>query len=400
MNTSATHRPHNPFAPGIHIVYFIMIISIFGIGLQGCSRKGNDSETTTTQKMDSLTQQIQTTHFGKMEDGRDVNMYTLANSGGMELDIINYGGIITSIRVPDREGTRKNVVLGFDNLKQYLDPHPFFGALIGRYANRIAAGTFTLDRKTYQLPLNDGPNHLHGGGSGYYTKFWDAEIINGTTLQLSYLSIDGEEGYPGNLEVDVTISISESNELIIDYHATTDQPTPVNLTNHSYFNLTGDYAEDILGHLLTIHGASYTPIDRTLIPTGEIVDVQGTPFDFTSPRSIGERIGQVPGGYDHNYILNPSQDDLPLVAELYDPESGRKMQIYTSKPGLQFYSGNFLDGSLKGFNGAAYRQYAGLCLETQFFPDSPNQPHFPSTILSPGDVYRSTTIYKFLTDDE
>jgi aldose 1-epimerase len=379
----------------LSIILLLTGILSLGILFSGCSGKSGDEERTKSKAMESLTEQIRKTPFGTMEDGREVYVYTLSNSAGMEVDIINYGAIVTSIRVPDREGNRENVVLGFDNLQQYLGPHPFFGAIVGRYANRIAEGRFTIDGRTYQLTLNDGNNHLHGGGEGFYTKFWDAELINGNTLQLSYVSSDGEEGYPGTLEVSMTYTLTEQNELIIGYEAVTDKATPVNLTSHGYFNLSGDLSGDILGHVLMLDADYYTPVNDQLIPTGEIAPVRGTAFDFTTPYPIGSRIHQIPGGYDHNYVLNPSQESMRFAGVLIHPESGRKMEIYTTKPGIQFYSGNFLDGSLHGFDGVAYNQYAGLCLETQYYPDSPNQPNFPSSILMPGETYRSKTIYKF-----
>jgi aldose 1-epimerase len=387
----------NQFKSNIRICMYYSIAGmlLIIILLSGCSRRGDNTERTGSKTMDSFTSQIQKTLFGRMEDGREAYLYTFSNSGGMEVDITNYGGIITSIRVPDRNGNRENVLLGFDTLEQYLGSHPFFGAIVGRYANRIADGAFSINGKQYQLSRNDGVNHLHGGSKGFYTRLWNPEVINGNTLQLTYFSQDGEEGYPGNLEVTVTYTLTDLNELIISYKATTDRSTPVNLTSHAYFNLSGDHTTDILTHQLMLHADYYTPVNTQLIPTGELISVRGTPFDFTTSQPIGARIDKVPGGYDHNFVLRPSSDSLRLAGILYHPESGRKMEVLTSKPGIQFYSGNFLDGSLKGFNGIAYEKYAGLCLETQYYPDSPNQPAFPSTILNPGDIYRSTTIYKF-----
>ncbi|MDR8393134.1 galactose mutarotase [Aliifodinibius sp. S!AR15-10] len=338
----------------------------------------------------SITQQL----FGTLEDGREVHEFTLTNSNNAEVDIINYGGIVTAIRVPDADGNVENVVLGFDSLDKYLSGHPYFGALIGRYGNRIAGGEFTLDGTTYELATNDGNNHLHGGEQGFDKRLWDAEIADGS-LKLSYLSEDGEEGYPGNLQVEVTYTLTDENELKIDYHATTDKATPVNLTNHSYFNLSGDPSTQILDHMLTLSADLYTPVNDELIPTGEIAPVEGTPFDFTEPHAIGSRIEQVEGGYDHNFVLNGPQDSLRSVATVYDPETQREMQVFTMEPGIQFYTGNFLDGSLQGPDGTSFVQHAAFCLETQHYPNSPNESAFPSTILQPDETYQTTTIYKF-----
>ncbi|MEX0844821.1 MAG: aldose epimerase family protein [Balneolaceae bacterium] len=336
-----------------------------------------------------------TEEFGTMEDGRKVQLFTLTNSNGMEVKITNYGGTVTSINVPDADGNFDNVVLGFDDLDKYLAGTPFFGAIIGRYGNRIAEGAFSMDGETYQLATNDGENHLHGGEKGYDKVLWTAKSSTGNSLVLTYLSEDGEEGYPGNLEIMVTYSLTDDNELKIDYFAETDKPTPVNLTNHSYFNLSGDPSTKILDHELLIKADHYTPVNNQLIPTGEIAKVEGTPFDFTEPHLIGERIADVDGGYDHNYVLNDHDGELKQVATLFDPETKRELEVLTTEPGLQFYSGNFLDGSLNGPDGTAFVKYSALCLETQHFPDSPNQPEFPSTILQPGDTYETVTIYRF-----
>lgn len=335
--------------------------------------------------------------FGTLDDGRDVHLFTISNSNGAEVKITNYGGIITSLKVPDKEGNAENVVLGFDRLEDYLGGHPYFGALIGRYGNRIADARFQLDGTEYQLAANDGDNHLHGGETGFDKVLWDAGIQDDRALRLTYLSADGEEGYPGNLQVAVTYTLTDENELRIEYEAKTDQATPVNLTAHSYFNLTGDPASDILGHQLNLHATHYTPVDEGLIPTGEIRSVSGTPFDFTGSGEIGARIGQVEGGYDHNFVLNNEEErgEPALAAEVYEPESGRKLSVYTTEPGIQFYSGNFLDGSLAAPDGTPYERHAGLCLEPQHFPNSPNEPEFPSTILRPGDTYHSLIVYSF-----
>lgn len=338
--------------------------------------------------------------FGEMEDGRTAHIYTLTNSNGMEVKITNYGGIITSILAPDAEGNFDNVVLGYEDLSKYEEEHPFFGALIGRFGNRIADGKFTLDGEEYQLNINDGNHHLHGGGGGFWQVLWNEESHSKSTLELSYLSEDGEEGYPGNLQVNVLYTLTENNELRIDYTAETDKATPVNLTNHAYFNLSGDPESQILDHQLRLQASHYTPVDETLIPTGEIAEVEDTPFDFTELKEIGAEIDQVEGGYDHNFVLDrQTKDALESIGLLVDPETGRTMEVLTTEPGIQFYSGNFLDGSLEGPNGEKFLKHSALCLETQHYPDSPNQEHFPSTILDPEDTYQTTTVYKFGTQD-
>jgi len=331
-------------------------------------------------------------------------MITLKNAPGMEVRVVPYGGIVTSIRVPDRNGRFDDVVLGYDDAEGYRRNNgPYMGAIIGRYANRIAKGMFMLDGQIYQLATNNGPNHLHGGNKGFDKVVWQAEEFrnaDGAGVLLRYTSADGEEGYPGTLKVQVTYTLSDTNELIIDYVATTGKATPVNLTHHSYFNLTGA-THDVLDHELTIDADRYTPIDPTSIPTGEIAPVEGTPFDFRQPTSIGARIQQDNEqlrngkGYDHNFVLNRQGEGLVHAAHVYDPSSGRVIDVSTTEPGVQFYSGNFLDGSIKGKSGRVYQQRFGFCLETQHFPDSPNRPQFPSTILRPGVDYRSRTVYAF-----
>ncbi len=345
--------------------------------------------------------------MGIEQEPYGVHLYTLTNRNGLEVKITNYGGIITSLRVPDRDGRFESVVLGFSSLEKYLDGHPYFGSLVGRVGNRIAAGRFTLDGREYHLATNNGPNHLHGGIRGFDTVIWLAESFTskqGPALRLTCLSKDQEEGYPGNLSVEVVYILSDDDELIIEYQATTDAATPVNLTQHSYFNLAGIGSGDILGHELTLNADRYLPVDNTLIPTGEFADVAGTMMDFSEPHLIGSRIDQVrgeefAGGYDHCYILNPSENEgIPsFAARLKDPGSGRVMEMYTTEPGVQFYTGNFLDGSLQRSDGTAFGKYAGLCLEAQHFPDSVNKAHFPSMILKPGETYRQTTIYRFFT---
>jgi len=350
----------------------------------------------TSEQNQMAEQQVVTEEFGTMDDGRSVQLFTLTNENGMEVSITNYGGIVTSIKVPDKDGNIEDVVLGFDDLEKYKSGHPFFGAITGRYANRIANGQFELNGETYQLATNDGENHLHGGNEGFDKKLWDAEVNEEeNSVTLSYLSPDGEEGYPGNLDVDVTYTLTEENELQIDYRATTDKATVVNLTNHSYFNLSGDPSQGILDHLLTIHADRYTPVDEGLIPTGELAPVDGTAFDFTDPETVGARIESIPPGYDHNYVLNDPNSGIRKIAALEHEESGRIMEVYTDQPGVQLYTGNFLDGSITGHHGVPIEQYAALCLETQTFPDSPNKPDFPSPVLNPGETYETTTVYQF-----
>ena len=345
--------------------------------------------------------------FGKTEDGQQVDLYVLTNKNGVQVAITNYGATVVSWKVPDRNGQVADVVLGYDNVKDYEIGKAYFGATVGRYANRIAHGKFTLNGTAYTLAKNDGENHLHGGIKGFSKRVWTAKDVsgsNGQALELTYLGKDGEEGYPGNLSVTVVFTLSEKNELKIDYSATTDKDTVLNLTNHSYFNLAGQGSRDILSHQLTLNADRFTPVDATLIPTGELRKVKGTPFDFTQPTAIGARIDQDDEqlkrgkGYDHNWVLNkPKIGVLTLAAELYEPTSGRLLEVRTSEPGVQFYTGNFLDGSAHGKEGKVYNYRTGMCLETQHFPDSPNHPDFPSTVLKPGQRFHSTTIYKFST---
>jgi len=343
--------------------------------------------------------------FGKTEDGQQVELYTLTNKSGMEAAITNFGGIVVSLKAPDRSGKLDDVVLGYDQLDGYLTNKAFFGALIGRYANRIAHGKFTLNGVTCNVPKNDADNALHGGLKGFNKRVWTAQDVSGNhgqALQLTYGSKDGEEGFPGNLSAKVVYTLTDQNELRIDYSATTDKETVVNLTNHSYFNLAGQGKGDILGHELTIHSDRFTPVDATLIPTGELKPVKGTPFDFTKSTAIGARVNQddeqlkVGKGYDHNWVLNGGgKGAVSLAAEAYEPKTGRVLQILTDQPGIQFYSGNFLDGTIQGKSGKVYNLRNGFCLETQHFPDSPNHPAFPSTVLKPGQQYKTTTIFKF-----
>ncbi len=338
--------------------------------------------------------------FGKTVDGQAVEAYTLKNANGVEVTAITYGGIMTSLKVPDRNGAIGDIVLGFDSIDGYLKVHPFFGAIIGRYGNRIAKGRFSIDKQPYTLATNNGPHHLHGGVRGFDKHLWQAEVLSENSLRFSRLSPDGEEGYPGNLQVGVIYSLTNYNELIIDYTATTDLPTHVNLTHHSYFNLAGPGA-DVLGHELMIDADRYTPVNSELIPTGELAPVAGTPFDFRKPTAIGARINaphpQIKNGqgYDHNWVLNRNGNGLELAARVSEPASGRTMEVATTEPGMQFYAGNFLDGTIVGKGGTKYARRSGFCLETQHYPDTPNQPDFPSTLLRPGETYSTRTVFKF-----
>lgn len=379
--------------PFIILLFFILVFFVY------CGEKPGTGDTEDTQKGETTKMGIIKSDFGKTKEGQAVDLYTLTNANGMAVKITNYGGIVTSLKVPDKNGQLDDVVLGFDSLDKYLEGHPYFGALVGRYGNRIARGKFTLNGTEYQLAANNGENHLHGGIKGFDKVVWNAEIVkkeNEVGIKLSYLSKDGEEGYPGNLSVVVIYTLTKNNELKILYEAETDKPTPVNLTHHSYFNLKGAGNGDILGHLMTFAADRFTPVDEGLIPTGELKSVKDTPMDFTVPKSIGERIDRVKGGYDHNYVLNDWDGSLKQAAKVVEPTSGRVMEVWTTEPGLQFYTGNFLDGTITGKNGKVYQKHFGFCLETQHFPDSPNNPGFPSTILEPGEKYTHTTIYRFL----
>jgi aldose 1-epimerase len=379
--------------------------------LASCDSKTTTSQTenaATTAPADSAKTSVSSStmpasaSFGKTADGQEIQLFTLTNPKGMKATISTFGGTLTSLLVPDKDGKLSDVILGFDNVSGYTSPefkksNPYFGALIGRYGNRIAKGKFTIDGKAYQVGVNNNGNSLHGGNVGFNQKVWTAKpgtSPDGQTLVLTYLSKDGEEGYPGNLNVTVTYTLTNDNALKIDYAATTDKATPVNLTNHAYFNLALGQSKDILAHQVTIPADRYTVVDDKLIPTGELKPVKGTPFDFTTPHAIGERIAQVPGGYDHNWVLNQATGQHS-AATVYEPTTGRTMEVTTDEPGVQFYTGNFLDGSLKGKDGVVYGKHAGFCLETQHFPDSPNQKEFPSTILKPGETYHTTTSYTF-----
>lgn len=350
---------------------------------------------------------IKDEQFGQTPEGTNVTLYTLTNGNGVEARIMTYGGIVVSLKVPDRDGKLDDVVLGYEDLAGYVhDNSPYFGALIGRYGNRLAYGRFMLDGVEYQLAQNNGENHLHGGVRGFDKVVWDGSPVTqsgGEALRLTYLSRDGEEGYPGNLSVTVIYRLTDENELKIEYSATTDRETILNLTNHSYFNLADAGRSDILGHEVMINADRFTPINSGLIPTGELLNVEGTPMDFTRPATIGSRIEEgyeqlVYGlGYDHNWVLNKEGEELTLAARVYEQGCGRVMEVHTTQPGMQFYSGNFLDGTITGKGGRVYARRNGFCMETQHFPDSPNHPNFPSTVLNPGQRYEQTTIYKFST---
>ena len=348
------------------------------------------------------------TASAQVEEFSSIKLYTLKNDNGMTVNVTNYGAIITSIVVPDRDGKMADIALGYHRVEDYINAvdKPYFGAVVGRYGNRIANGQFTLDGETYSLLKNNGDNHLHGGAIGFDKVVWTVDRYHeGNAIELSYLAKDREEGYPGNLNLKVTYTLQADNSLVVDYHATTDKATPVNVTQHTYFNLKGEGEGTILDHQLMLNANKYTPVDAGLIPTGQTPEVAGTPFDFTTAKAIGRDIGveneqlTFGGGYDHNWVLNKGGEDekLTLAAAVYEPTTGRAMEVHTTEPGIQFYCGNFLDGRLQGKSGQPYIHRGGFCLETQHYPDSPNQAHFPSTILRPGDVYKSQTVFKFST---
>jgi len=348
------------------------------------------------------------TVLAQVEDFDSIKLYTLKNDHGMVVKVTNYGAIMTSIAVPDRTGKLADVALGYDRVEGYINAvdKPYFGAIVGRYGNRIANGEFTLDGETYSLLKNNGDNHLHGGAIGFDKVVWDAKFQpKKNRIMLSYLAKDKEEGYPGNLSLSVTYTLTADNEIEIDYHATTDKATPVNVTQHTYFNLKGEGEGTILDHELMLNAPKFTPVEKGLIPTGEMPDVGGTPFDFTTPKAIGRDIAQdneqltFGGGFDHNWVLDKGGKDgeLTLAARVYEPTTGRVLEVLTTEPGIQFYCGNFLDGRLKGKSGKPYVHRGGFCLETQHYPDSPNQPNFPSTILKPGETWQSHTVFKFST---
>ncbi len=376
------------------IIQLITVTSLglLAAGLTGCKTMSNTPHGTITKA-----------DFGKTTDGTPVQIYTLRNSKGMTATIMTYGGIVTSLETPDRNGQFGDVVLGYDHVDGYLKSTPYFGALIGRYGNRIAKGKFSLDGVEYTLATNNVPNHLHGGLKGFDKVVWTVEEAevgeHGPKLTLTYLSKDGEEGYPGNLTVHAIYTVTEDNALQVKFKATTDKNTVVNLTHHSYFNLRG--SGDILDHVVTINADKFTPVDGGLIPTGELRPVAGTPFDFTAPHAVGERINstdeqiKLGGGYDHNWVLNKKTNEMSLAARVHEPTSGRTMEVWTTQPATQFYTGNFLDGTITGKKGWTYQLRNGFCFEPQHYPDSPNHPAFPTTELKPGETYKSTIIYKF-----
>jgi aldose 1-epimerase len=354
----------------------------------------------------SAATRIETQPFGSSAEGKPVSIFTLSREGAPTVRITNYGGIIVSIMAPDRAGKTADVIQGFSTLETYLTDRSFQGALVGRYGNRIAKGQFTLDGKTYTLARNNGENHLHGGTVGFNKKLWNASVVktgSGESLELTYTSVDGEEGYPGTLKATVVYSLTADKGLEIRYAATTDKATVVNLTNHAYFNLAGEGSGDVLGQEIQIEADQFTPVDKTLIPTGELRNVKGTPFDLTKPVAIGAHIGDADeqiafgGGYDHNFVVRGKSDAPRLAARVTDPKSGRVLEVLTTEPGVQFYTGNFLDGSLVGKAGKPYAKRNAFCLETQHYPDSPNKPSFPSVVLKPGETYKQTTIYRFTT---
>ncbi len=379
----------------------VLVFLLAGLAISGCRQSMDQSKT--------MSPGITVSEFGVLPDGRIASLFTVQSASGMEMRVTNYGGIIVSLTAPNRDGKQEDVVLGFDSLYQYVDGSPYFGAIIGRYGNRIGKAQFSIDGESYSLAANNGENHLHGGIAGFDKVLWDATSFSegtGHGIVFTYVSPDGEEGYPGTLSVNVTYLLTADNRVVFSYEATTDKATPVNLTQHSYFNLAGPSSDSILSQELTIPAGHFTPIDVGFIPTGKIESVEGTPFDFRTPTSIGARIDQdneqlLNGlGYDHNFVLNDGSANLKLAARVYDPESGRIMEVTTNEPGIQFYAGNFLDGTLTGKGGHIYPYRSGFCLETQHFPDSPNKPSFPSTILMPGKLYATQTIYTFSTDAE
>ena len=384
-------------------IFKVLLAALVGLTIQ-CKNGKQDKPIENMSVGPKVKLTIIKSDYGAMPDGTSIEKYSLKNANGVEMDVITYGGRITSLKVPDKNGDFENVVLGFDNLGDYLKENPFFGALIGRYGNRIAKGKFSLNNREYTLATNDGSNHLHGGFNGFDQVVWTAQPIEGedrSSLKLTYLSNDGEEGYPGNLSVTVLYVLRNDNTLEVTYEATTDKATIVNLTQHAYFNLTGDFDKDILGHDIVINADAYLPVDATLIPTGEVKNVSGTPFDFRKQKAIGKEIGtnneqlNLGKGYDHCWVLNGKEGAMRIVASVYESDSGRLMEILSEEPGIQFYTGNFLDGTLPMPGGGTYNHRTGFCLETQHFPDSPNQKNFPTVVLNPGEKYSSKTSFRF-----
>lgn len=383
----------------------VLTFALF-VGLAGCRKPAPESVPAESASRPAATIKaaVSRADFGKLPDGAAVELFTLTNASGMTVSASNYGGIITSIKVPDLNGKLDDVTLGYDSLEGYLNDSPYFGAIVGRYANRIGNARFVLDGNTYKLAKNDGPNTLHGGLKGFDKAVWQAEPFERegeAGVVFTRTSPDGEEAFPGTLAVKVTYTLTDKNELAFDFNATTDKPTVLNLTQHAYFNLGGDGSGDVLDHELTINADRYTPVDKTLIPLGELASVAGTPFDFRTSTPIGARIDaddpqlKLGLGYDHNYVLNRSGNELVLAARVVEPKTGRVMEVHTTEPGMQFYTANHLDGSVIGKSGHAYGKRNAFCLETQHFPDSPNKPSFPSTTLRPGETYQSRTVYAF-----
>ncbi|MEL0455869.1 aldose epimerase family protein [Flavobacteriaceae bacterium SZ-1-7] len=385
--------------------FYILLTVLVASNIQ-CKNNKQEKPAENMEVSDENKATITKSDYGIMPDSTTVEQYVLKNANGVEMNVITFGGRITSLKVPNKNGEFENVVLGFDNLDDYLKDNPFFGALIGRFGNRIAKGKFTLNGEEYTLATNNGENHLHGGVDGYDRVVWTAEPIEDDKnpgLKLTYLSKDGEEGYPGNLNITVVYTVTDDNTLEVDYEATTDKATVINLTQHAYFNLTGDFSKDILDHEVVINADAFLPVDATLIPTGEIRKVEGTPFDFTTAKTVGKEINadneqlKLGGGYDHCWVLNGDKGTLRMAASAYDKGSGRLMEIFSTEPGIQFYTGNFLDGTLPMPNGGTYAHRTGFCLETQHYPDSPNQKNFPSVVLNPGETYKTKTTFNFLT---
>lgn len=381
---------------------FVLALTV--IFMFGCKEKPAASKQTQAKPEDkeAKVMSVKTETFGQTPDDQEVDLYTLTNPNGLRVRIMNYGATLVSLEAPDRNGSLADVTLGFDTLEGYLTAHPYFGPIVGRYANRIGKGRFTLNGVEYQLATNNGENHLHGGIKGFDKGLWNLEEVaakgDKAFVKLSYVSADGEEGYPGNLKCLVTYTLTKDNELKISYEAETDKPTIINLTNHAYWNLAGQGNGDILSHEVMLNADNYTPVDEGLIPTGEIKPVKDSPMDFISPMAVGSRIDYVTGGYDHNYVLNSGGGSMALAAKVYEPTSGRVMEIYTTEPGIQFYTGNFLDGSITGKTGKVYEKHYGFCLETQHFPDSPNKLDFPSVVLNPGRKYFTETVHKFYAE--
>lgn len=390
------------------ILLLFLVVALSGVAVN-CKDKNKEKPLENSENpAENEEISISKSAFDSMPDGQEVEAYTLKNEQGMEVSIINYGGRITHLKAPDKNGNYEDVVIGFDSLSQYMESNPYFGALIGRYGNRIADGKFSLDGQQYQLPTNNSPNSLHGGDKGFDKVFWEIEEMpgNGDTasLKLSYTSKDMEMGYPGTLETTVTYTLTNDNSLKVNYQATTDKKTVVNLTQHSYFNLSGDFNESITDHEVMLAADTYLPVNETLIPTGELRPVEGTPFDFRESKKIGKEINaaneqlKIAGGYDHCWVLNDQESGVRKVASAYHAESGRLLEVFTDQPAIQFYTGNFLDGTLpqRGNNGM-YGKRTGFCLETQHYPDAPNQEDFPTTVLNPGETYNTTTTFKFST---